>query len=191
MSGSFQRYVSCLLLAGFVILMVAMITPLDLRGQDVISLGVSPLQDAEKDGATVIREQGGEWVILREGSGTFVCIADDPSDDRFRATCYHKSLDSYMARGRELRKQGIDGAENVQKRREEIAAGTLEMPSYGLLFQINAPGDWSGDTTTANRRTVIYVPYAQSEDLGLPTSPSDGPWFMHSGLATAHIMISG
>jgi hypothetical protein len=191
MSGSFQRYASCLLSAGFVILTVAMIAPLDLQGQDVISLGVSPLQGAEKDGATVIREQGGEWITLREGSGTFVCIADDPSDDRFRATCYHKSLEPYMARGRELREQGVDGAENVQKRREEIASGTLEMPRYGLLFQINAPGGWSGDAPTANRRTVIYVPYAQSEDLGLPTSPSEGPWFMHSGLATAHIMISG
>ena len=191
MFGSFQRCASRLLSAGVVVFTVAMITPPGLRGQEVISLSVSPLQDAEKDGATVIRDQGGEWVTLREGSGTFVCIADDPSDDRFRATCYHKSLDSYMARGRELRKQGIDGAENVQKRREEIAAGTLEMPSYGLLFQINAPGDWSGDTTTANRRTVIYVPYAQSEDLGLPTRPSDGPWLMHSGLATAHIMIAG
>ena len=191
MSGYFRTYTNRLLSAGVVILTVAIIVPLDLRGQDVISLGVSPLQDTEKNGATVIREQGGAWVTLREGSGTFVCIADDPSDDRFRATCYHKSLEPYMARGRELREQGIDGAENVQKRRDEIAAGTLEMPSYGLLFQINGPGDWSGDAATANRRTVIYVPYAESEDLGLPTSPSDGPWFMHSGLATAHIMISG
>ena len=117
MFGSFQRCASRLLSAGFVVFTVAMITPPGLRGQEVISLSVSPLQDAEKDGATVIRDQGGEWVTLREGSGTFVCIADDLSDDRFRATCYHKSLEPYMARGRELRKQGIDGAENVQKRR--------------------------------------------------------------------------
>ena len=80
MFGSFQRCASRLLSAGFVVFTVAMITPPGLRGQDVISLSVSPLQDAEKDGATVIRDQGGEWVTLREGSGPFGCIADDPSD---------------------------------------------------------------------------------------------------------------
>ena len=191
MSRSSRTYANRFLSAVVVMLTVAMITPLDVRGQDAISLGVSPLQGAEKDGATVIQEQGGEWVTLREGSGTFVCIADDPSDDRFRATCYHKSLEPYMARGRELRKEGIDGRENIDKRREEVGAGTLEMPSHGTLFQVNGPEDWSGDVSTANRRTVIYIPYAKSEDLGLPTSPSEGPWFMHSGLATAHIMISG
>ena len=67
MFGSFQRCVSRLLSAGFVVFTVAMIIPSGLRGQDAISLSVSPLQDAEKDGATVIRDQGGEWVTLREG----------------------------------------------------------------------------------------------------------------------------
>ncbi|MCG8466818.1 MAG: hypothetical protein MJB57_01215 [Gemmatimonadetes bacterium] len=159
--------------------------------QEDIELAVSMLREEDRAGATVHQNQGGEWVTLREGTGTFVCLADTPGDDSFRATCYHKSLEPYMERGRALRAEGIDGRDNIGKRLEEIEAGQLEMPSYATLIQINGPVGWSGDPATVRRRTVIYVPGATAEDVGLPTTPSDGPWLMNAGTGNAHIMISG
>ena len=32
-----------------------------------------------------------------------VCLADDPKQDGFSAACYHKDLDPFMGRGRELK----------------------------------------------------------------------------------------
>ncbi|MDX1578276.1 MAG: hypothetical protein R3266_07315 [Gemmatimonadota bacterium] len=160
--------------------------------QDAVALAVSPLPEAERASATVIRVEESGVVTLREGSGPFICIADDPSDDRFQAACYHESLEPYMARGRELRREGVTGRENIAVRREEIEAGTLDMPAYGLLHQLFAPSaDWSGDLSAASRLTVIYTPFATAEELGLPARRADGPWFMSSGEANAHIMIPG
>ncbi len=156
---------------------------------DAVALAVSMLNEGDRGSAKVIQDQGGEWVTLRDGSGAFVCIADTPGDDSFRATCYHKSLDPYMARGRELAAQGVERGENISTRVAEIASGKIKMPTMGTLIQVNAPGDWSGDAAAANRRTVLYVPGATAEEVGLPTGRSDGPWFMASPVA--HIMISG
>src|SRR5262245_2140395 len=47
-----------------------------------------------------------EFVILREGTNEMVCLADDPAQEGFSAACYHKDLDPFMARGRELKKLG-------------------------------------------------------------------------------------
>ena len=40
----------------------------------------------------------GELVLLRAGSNHLVCLADEPSDERFQVSCYHASLEPYMAR---------------------------------------------------------------------------------------------
>jgi len=161
-----------------------------LWGQDDVSSAVSVLPEAERAGATVRQLQDGAWVTLREGAGSFICLADAPGDDRFHVACYHESLEPYMARGRELREEGVTGMASLERRWEEIDAGTLEMPSYAMLHQIFAGADWDGDMETANVITVIYVPHAEAEDLGLPTSPSEGPWMMFPGKASAHIMIA-
>ena len=162
--------------------------PLSAQGH-AVELAVSMLSEDARASATVLQNQDGDWVTLQEGSGAFVCLADTSGDDRFSATCYHRALDAYMARGRELASQGVDRGENIQTRIAEIAAGTLKLPALGTLIQINGPADWSGDAATANRRTVLYVPGATAEDVGLPTSRADGPWFMSGPVA--HIMISG
>ncbi len=174
------------LLAGPVALMAA--NPLS--GQDDVALAVSVLPEAEQSGATVRQNQDGTWVTLRAGSGAFICLADAPGDERFHTACYHESLEPYMARGRELRQEGVTGRASLERRWEEVDAGTLEMPSYAMLHQIFAGAGWSGDIATANLLTVIYVPFATAEDLGIPTSRSDGPWMMFPGEASAHIMIS-
>ncbi|WP_419161272.1 hypothetical protein [Candidatus Palauibacter sp.] len=166
--------------------------PAELAAQDAIALAVAPLPSAgEQAGAKVIRKQGSEWVTLREGTGMFICIADDASDDRFHSSCYHKSLEPYMARGRELAAGGATGGESVQTRIAEIEAGTLEMPSYAFLHSIFAAEGWSGDMEAVQAHfSVIYTPFAKAEDLGLPTERTNGAWLMASGMANSHIMIT-
>lgn len=156
-----------------------------------IDRAVLPLPASERASATVVVVEDNDARTVREGTGDFICIADAPGDDRFQAACYHSSLEPYMARGRALRKQGMTGRESIAKRQEEITAGTLEMPAHGMLHQIFAGADWDGDVATANRLTVIYIPFATAEELGLPDGRADGPWLMFSGSSTAHIMISG
>ncbi len=160
--------------------------------QDAVALAVAPLSsEGEQATAKVIQKQGSEWVTLREGSGAFICIADDPGDERFHSSCYHASLDPFMARGRELAGQGVDRRESLQRRVDEIEAGTLEMPNYALLHSIFADDGWSGDMEAVNAHfSVIYTPFATAEDLGLPTSRVAGAWLMASGQANAHIMIT-
>lgn len=160
--------------------------------QDAIALAVAPLpSESQAAAAKVIQKQGMEWVTLREGSGNFICIADDPTDDRFHSVCYHTSLEPYMARGRELTAAGTTGRPNVEMRLSEIEAGTLEMPDYAMLHQIFGPGGWAGDMEADIQNvTVIYTPFATGEDLGLPTRATRGAWLMGAGSANAHVMIT-
>lgn len=170
--------------------------PTGVRGQEAMSQleidrAVLPLPDVERASATVMIVEDDEARTVHEGEGAFICIADTPGDDRFHASCYHKTLEPYMTRGRELRAGGMTQRESIEKRAEEISDGILEMPEYGMLHQLFAGGDSDDEVASAQHLTVIYVPFATSENLGLPTGRSSGPWMMFSGLGTAHIMISG
>ena len=74
---------------------------------------LSAAPEDRREGATVMGYNAdGELVSLREGTNELICLADQPGDDKFRVACYHKSLEPYMVRGRELRAEGIDGADN-------------------------------------------------------------------------------
>lgn len=150
-----------------------------------------PLPVDMRAGAGVIAREGDRWMTLREGTGSFTCVADEPGDERFHVACYHVALEAYMARGRELRAEGLDTRASIARRWEEIEAGTLAMPSASL-FQLVAEDGWSGDPADARSLTVLYVPYATAEELGLPTRPVGRlPWLMFPGKPTAHVMISG
>ncbi len=150
-----------------------------------------PLPTEMRERAGVIAREGDRWMTLREGTGSFTCVADEPDDERFHVACYHAALEPYMARGRELRAEGLDTRASIARRWEEIEAGTLAMPSASL-FQLVAEYGWSGDPADARSLTVLYVPYATAEELGLPTRPVGRlPWLMFPGKPTAHVMISG
>ncbi|HEX5667661.1 MAG TPA: hypothetical protein VFX73_02595, partial [Chitinophagaceae bacterium] len=47
----------------------------------------------------------GDFTVLRKGSNEIICIADDPKQKGFSVSCYHKDLEPFMARGRELKVQ--------------------------------------------------------------------------------------
>lgn len=165
---------------------------------DQIAGAVLAAPESMRGGATVLGH-GGEprdgdpLTTLRRGDNGIVCLADDPQDDRFHVACYHESMDDYMALGRRLAAEGEGRDAILSARQAAIDAGELEPPSAALWSltaetEIDPAG---GVPSDARRLSVIYVPYAGSDDLGLPTRPSgDSPWLMLPGTPWAHIMIS-
>jgi hypothetical protein len=131
---------------------------------------------------------------LREGKNELICLATDPGKPRFSAACYHRDLEAYMARGRELAAQKVAGEKSHEIRWKEIADGKLSMPREPrTLYVLTGTGfdASSGKVTDAYLRWVIYIPYATPESTGLSTKASDSaPWLMYPGKAGAHVMIS-
>lgn len=163
---------------------------------DEVAFAVLPIPEAHRATATVLGFSDTGLITLREGTGDFICMADNPNDESFKVLCYHRSLEPYMARGRALRKEGISGKANIEKRWEEIEAGTLDMPRHpAALHQLFGahPDSVSLDRPEdMGRLTVIYMAYATSEETGLPPQPAGKmPWLMYAGKPTAHVMISG
>jgi hypothetical protein len=135
----------------------------------------------------------GEVVTLRKGSNDLICLADDPSDKSFSVACYHKDLEPFMARGRELAVQGLTGHARHEARWKEVQEGKVTMPHEArMLYVLTGSGyDASkGEVTKAYLRWVVYVPYATPESTGLSTTPGPAPWLMYPGTPGAHIMIS-
>lgn len=162
-----------------------------------IAEAVTPLPQAMHAGATVLGYLAADsLVVLRRGANDMICLADDPRDDRWHVACYHRELEPFMARGRQLRAQGITSlAEINDRRRAEIEAGTLPMPAQPrALYQLGGPQDSfdpaTGDTGTARALDVVYLPYATEASTGLSTAPSrERPWLMFPGEPWAHLMI--
>lgn len=136
----------------------------------------------------------GTFVTLRDGTNDTICLADDPARDGFEVDCYHSSLEPFMARGRELAAQGVEGNERTQRRFREVEQGTLKMPEKPAMLYIvtgTAYNAATGEIAGMYRRSVIYIPYATTESTGLSTSPSTtDPWIMAPGTPGAHIMIT-
>lgn len=139
----------------------------------------------------------GELVTYKEGNNEFIVLADDPKKSGFNAACYHKSLEPFMARGRELRAEGKTGPEIFDIREEEAKSGQLDMGIAGATLHIYyGPNDRYNPETHkvegAKYRYVVYLPFATAESTGLPENPvgSNHPWIMNPGTHRAHIMIS-
>jgi len=153
--------------------------------------------DDRREEATVLGySREGRLVTLREGTNELICLADQPGDERFHASCYHRSLEPYMVRGRELKSEGVDGAETLRIRHEEADAGKLEMPSapaglYNLGGPLSIFDAETGKVSGGNWVWSIYIPYATEESIGLPTTPQlpGAPWIMRPGTASSHIMV--
>jgi hypothetical protein len=162
-----------------------------------IAAAVIPLPAEMRDGATVrgYREPG-KLVVLRDGKNGMHCLALYVTRPDFHVACYHKGLEPFMARGRELRAQGVTGAKVDTVRFAEIKSGKLKMPAQGSLFTVTAKKD-DFDAKTATVRSagtlmVLYVPGATAESIGITSKPrEDGPWLMFPGTPKAHVMISG
>ena len=163
----------------------------------IIAEALSALPAPLRDGAEVKGYRDGELVTLRSGDSGMICLGDDPSDDRWHVACYHEDLEPFMARGRQLRAQGITGRAQIDSiRQTEIGSGALPFPDHPAALY-----SWFGDETSFNPESgeaeqarglyVIYMPYATAAETGLPVeSARDRPWLMFPGKPWAHVMIS-
>jgi hypothetical protein len=136
----------------------------------------------------------GKLVTLREGKNDLICLADDPKADAFSVACYHKDLEPFMARGRELVAQGVTGNKRNDIRWKEVEDGKVPMPREArALYVLTGKGfdAATGQVADSYLRWVIYTPFATPESTGLTTDPiPGGPWLMSPGTAGAHIMIN-
>ncbi len=139
----------------------------------------------------------GEFIVLRKGENEMVCLADDPNQPGLNVACYHKSLDPFMARGRELKKEGKTYEEIFNTREAEVKSGKLIMNIQpATLFVYSADKEKynaaTGEAKDGYLRSVVYIPYATAESTGLPAKPFGPglPWIMDAGTHRAHIMIS-
>jgi hypothetical protein len=178
------------------VLLASAVMAADVPSPDVqIAAALLPAPAELRDGAAVIGYNAqGEVVTLRAGKNELVCLASNPANTRFSVACYHKDLEPYMARGRELAAQKITGDKSHEVRWKEIAEGKLAMPREPrTLYVITGTGfdAASGKITNGYLRWVIYVPYATPASTGLSTKAADNaPWLMYPGTAGAHIMIN-
>ena len=147
--------------------------------------------------ARVLGYQAGRrgLVSLREGKGPFTCLASEPGAQRFHVACYHRSLEAFMARGRELRASGVAGDRVDTVRFAEVRARKLAMPTHAAtLYTLSgAPDAYDAATNTvrdARPLYVIYLPDATAASTGLSTRPAAGtPWLMLPGTPKAHVMF--
>ncbi|HTF17598.1 MAG TPA: hypothetical protein VK658_05965 [Chryseolinea sp.] len=163
-----------------------------------IKAAVLAAPEAQREKAMVYGyNEKGDFIALRSGANEMVCLADDPAQPGLNVSCYHKDLEPFMARGRELKKAGKSFQEIFDVREAEVKSGKLPMPKQPTsLFVYSATVDEynasTGDVTGGNLRYVIYIPYATAETTGLPLKPEAPgmPWIMDPGTHRAHIMIT-
>ncbi len=148
-----------------------------------------------RDGAAVLGyDAQGQFVTLREGKNELICLASDPAKSTVSIACYHKDLEPYMARGRELVAQKITGQKRNDIRWKEVADGKLKLPREPRTLYVLTGSSYdarTGKVADPYQRWVIYAPYATPATTGLSTKASDNaPWLMSAGTAGAHIMIN-
>jgi hypothetical protein len=162
---------------------------------DQITQAVLPLPTDLRGSATVLGYAGdGKFVTLRNGTGTMICLANNPQGPRFHVACYHKTMEPFMARGRELRTQGIRGDQVDSVRFREATEGKLKLPDQPtLLYSLTGARDAYDAATKTAKGTplfVVYIPYATTATTGLSAIPQRGtPWVMNAGTPKAHIMF--
>lgn len=154
--------------------------------------------DSLRAGAAVLGYRGGEVVEIRKGTNELICLADDPATERFQVACYQKSLEPFMARGRELHKLKLSHAAVDSARLADIKAGRWKMPEQPTaLYNMVAPKDSIDGATglprgNGTRWYVVYIPYATEASSGFTTT-ADGsgrPWLMYPGEPWAHLMVT-
>ena len=138
-----------------------------------------------------------EFVLLRKGTNELICLTDDPAQKGLSVSCYHRDLEPFMKRGRELKQQGKKPGEILEIREQETKAKKLMMPAHpSSLFVYTAKDEnyspATGEVKDGYLRSVVYIPYATAETTGLPLKPAAPgmPWIMDPGTHRAHIMIN-
>ena len=163
-----------------------------------IKLAVAAAPAELRDEASVYGyDKDGKLGMIKQGKNDLICLADDPQQKGLNVSCYHKDLEPFMMRGRELKASGKGFQEIFDLREKEVKDGKLKMPEdpsslYVFTAQEDAYDKTTGEITKGYLRYVIYIPYATAESTGLPLTPSAPgmPWIMDPGTHRAHIMIN-
>jgi hypothetical protein len=160
-----------------------------------IAAAVQALPNDFRSTATVLGYHAGApgLVTLRQETGEFICLAQNPAAKNFHVACYHKSLEPFMARGRALRAQGVKDPQVDTVRFAEIKAGKLPMPNQAGMYQLfgGKLDPATGTVTGAQALFVMYLPGATAASTGLSDKPQpSGPWIMFPGTPKAHIMLA-
>jgi hypothetical protein len=184
----------------FFLLLSATLMLLGLNGQEIppaewqIKTALMAVPQDFREGAMVYGyDQEGNLAVLRKGTNAYIALADDPARENFSTAAYHKELEPFMARGRELRAQGKDSQEIFDIREAEVKSGKLKMPDKTTLCVFT--GKVNPETMEIEDpyvRYVFYVPFATGATTGLPTTPTPPghAWLMDPGTHRAHIMIT-
>ncbi len=181
----------------------ALSLPAVLAGQGAVLPPAQQIAAATAAAPAELRNGAGVWgydaskklVKIREGTNDMVCLASNPDGEQFHVACYHKLLEPFMARGRELRAQGVKGEQVDTVRFKEIKSGKLAMPQTpSALYTLTGPptsfDPATGKVTGAKWLYVVYIPGATEKSTGITEKPAAGvPWIMYPGTPKAHIMF--
>ena len=114
----------------------------------------------------------GTRVELRTGKNEMICLASDPAKATFESDCYHKDLEPFMARGRELLAQKVTGSKRNEVRNKEVEEGKIPMAREPRTLYVLTGSRFeaaTGKVQDSYLRWVIYVPFATTQTTGLPT----------------------
>ena len=161
--------------------------------EDQIASSILAAPKERRAGATVLGyNEKSEVTTLRKGTNEIICLADDPAAKGISVACYHKDLEPWMARGRELAIQ-YKGKERHEQRWKEVDEGKVKIPREPRMLYVLTGSSFDsakGELVDSYLRWVVYSPYATPESTGLSITPGTAPWLMYPGTAGAHIMIS-
>lgn len=163
------------------------------KAQQIAAAVAAAPEERRAEAAVLGWQDDGKVVELRAGSNDLVCLADDPSDDKFSVACYHRDLEPFMKRGRELTDEGLKGKERHEVRWKEVDEGKVAMPREPRMLYVLIGDGWDAAQSAVIKpylRWVVYSPYATPESTGLTVEPGNHPWLMYPGTAGAHIMMS-
>lgn len=160
-----------------------------------IAGAVLPLPENLRATATVLGYGAdGKMTQLRKGTGEMTCLASDPKQKEFHASCYHNDMEPFMARGRSLRASGVTGAQVDTVRFKEVKEGKITMPKApAALSQVfgESYDPVKNEVIKPQTLYVIYIPYATGKSTGLAERPfGKAPWVMFPGTPKAHLMFT-
>ena len=165
-----------------------------------VAAAVLALPTEYREGAKVLGYRAGTkgFVTLREGTGPFTCLANDPARKEFHVACYHRSMEPFMARGRELRASGVKGdsrVDTVALRRSEVRQARRCRSSPRRCTSCSAAHSMRRANTVKATRSRCSSIYISGATGGIDRPPDETgaratPWIMFPGTPKAHIMLT-
>src|SRR5262249_9541813 len=123
-----MKTIHALLLAGLLVPRWSAAAGVPSADVQIASAILAAPEDLRAGAAVLGYSPQGSLVTLRVGKNELICLASDPKKEKFSAACYHRDLEPYMARGRELIAQGVTGKTRNEVRWKEITDGKLTFP---------------------------------------------------------------